>query len=315
VRAPLPSDFGRGWQWFSVQGVTEANRPERVAAAMPAFQQRVADWQRHTGVGAARTSLIGFSQGAIMALESTQDAGPPSSGRVIAIAGRFARPPRQAPAELAVHLMHGEQDRVMPVTLAVDADRALRELGAVLTLDRFAGLGHGIDARVVDAIARRLAEPVLQVAWLHLGDEELVVRNRQGEQRLTLGSARVARDFFRHDPPTAPEIEQAIDFVEDQLMRLGPAHDAGSGLRSQSEALQPWAAVAGPTLAVETVEHWFERLSLAAQGRPSALDGLPPGREAAAALLVLREFMHHRGHPSITIVEPRAALVDRPEAA
>lgn len=315
VRAPQPSELGRGWQWFSVQGVTEANRPGRVAAALPAFAQRVAAWQRHTGVGAARTTLIGFSQGAIMALASTQAAGPSGNGRVIAIAGRFAQPPHQAPAGFAVHLMHGEQDRVMPVALAVEADRALRQLGAISTLDRFAGLGHGIDARVVAAIARRLAEPVPQVPWLHLGDEELVVRGAQGEQRLTLGIAHITRDFFRHDPPTAPEIEQAIDLVEDQLMRLGPQRDAGSSLRSQSAALQPWAALAGPTLAVETVGQWFERLSLAAQGRSAALDGLPPGREAAAALLVLREFMHHCGHPSIAVFEPPPALVSRPEAA
>lgn len=162
VRAPLPSEVGRGWQWFSVHGVTEANRPERVAAALPAFLQRVADWQRHTGVVAARTTLVGFSQGAIMALASTQAAGPSSSGRVIAIAGRFAQPPHRAPAGVAVHLMHGEQDPVVPMALAVDADRALRQLGAAATLDRFAGLGHGLDARVVEAIARRLAEPLHQ---------------------------------------------------------------------------------------------------------------------------------------------------------
>jgi phospholipase/carboxylesterase len=44
-RSPDPSDFGQGWQWFSVQGVTEANRPDRAAAAMPRFLQRVAGWQ------------------------------------------------------------------------------------------------------------------------------------------------------------------------------------------------------------------------------------------------------------------------------
>jgi phospholipase/carboxylesterase len=38
VHSPDRSDFGQGWQWFAVQGVTEANRPRRVAAAMPAFR-------------------------------------------------------------------------------------------------------------------------------------------------------------------------------------------------------------------------------------------------------------------------------------
>lgn len=155
VRSPDPSDFGQGWQWFSVQGVNEANRPARVAAAMPGFMQRVAQWQAHTGLAPACTTLIGFSQGAIMALESTQATSPHIAGRVVSIAGRFAQPPRLAPAGTVVNLIHGEQDRVMPVSLADDAMRALQALGATVTLDRFSGLGHGIDARVLDAILRR----------------------------------------------------------------------------------------------------------------------------------------------------------------
>lgn len=157
VRSPDRSDFGQGWQWFSVQGVTEANRPERVAAAMPAFEERIRFWQHETRVGPPHTTLIGFSQGAIMALESTQLSGASRhAARVVAIAGRFAQPPRRVPEDVAVHLMHGEQDQVIPVRLAMDAEHELRSLGANATLDRFAGLGHGIDARVAEAIDRRL---------------------------------------------------------------------------------------------------------------------------------------------------------------
>lgn len=159
VRAPQPAEFGSGWQWFSVQGVTEANRPARVSAAIPAFEQAVRDWQRETGVHAAQTALIGFSQGAIMALESTQHERA-NVGRVVAIAGRFAQPPRIAPAGTVLNLMHGEQDRVMPVGLAVDAEHQWRALGGRATLDRMPGLGHGIDARTVEAIAKRLDEAV-----------------------------------------------------------------------------------------------------------------------------------------------------------
>lgn len=158
VRSPDASDLGQGWQWFSVQGVTEANRPARVAAAMPAFVDRVGAWQRHTGVGPARTTLIGFSQGSIMALEATQQAPHRLARRVISIAGRFAQAPRRAPTDAAVHLLHGEEDRVMAVGLAVEAQAALQALGAVSTLDRFAGLGHGIDGRVVEAALRWLSD-------------------------------------------------------------------------------------------------------------------------------------------------------------
>ena len=63
------------------------------------------------------------------------------------------------PVGTAVHLLHGEQDRVMPVNLAVEGERQLRALGAQVTLGRFPGLGHGIDGRVVEAITRHLNTP------------------------------------------------------------------------------------------------------------------------------------------------------------
>jgi phospholipase/carboxylesterase len=158
VSVQAPEASGRGWQWFSVQAVTEANRPARVAAAMPAFVQAVQQRQQACAVGPAATTLIGFSQGAIMALESTQLDSPPAA-RVIALSGRFAAPPRIAHASLRTHLVHGDADAVMPVRGAVDALARLQALGAVATLDCIPGLGHGIDQRVVDAIVRRLDDP------------------------------------------------------------------------------------------------------------------------------------------------------------
>ncbi|MDP2166009.1 MAG: esterase [Hydrogenophaga sp.] len=157
VSLQAPEAVGPGWQWFSVQGVTEANRPARVAAAMPGFLQAIGQWQAACAMAPGQTTLIGFSQGAIMALESTQLDSPPAA-RVIALSGRFARPPRTVPAAIRTHLMHGDADTVMPVQLVVDALAQLQGLGAVATLDRFAGLGHSIDGRVVDAIVRRLGE-------------------------------------------------------------------------------------------------------------------------------------------------------------
>ena len=155
VRSPDRSDLGRGWQWFSVQGVTEENRPTRVSAAMPRFVQVVRDWQLESGVGADATALIGFSQGAIMALESTQQ-GDPLASQVIAIAGRFAHPPHTAPTAIDLHLLHGEQDRVMPVALADQAAFQWKALGGRATLDRFPGLGHNIDERVLGRVAEYL---------------------------------------------------------------------------------------------------------------------------------------------------------------
>jgi phospholipase/carboxylesterase len=155
VSVQAPDAVGRGWQWFSVQGVTETNRSERVTSAMPRFMQAIEQWQHESGLDAEATTLIGFSQGAIMALEATQLAQVPA-GCVVAIAGRFAQLPRVAPQHTRVHLLHGEADPVMPVRLAVEASAQLKQLQAQVTLDRFPGLGHGVDARVLEAIVQRL---------------------------------------------------------------------------------------------------------------------------------------------------------------
>lgn len=155
IRAPNASDLGAGWQWFSVRGIDETNRVTRVAEAMPRFVETVQRWQDKTGLGAAATTLIGFSQGAIMALESTQQP-IPLAGEIIAIAGRFTQPPRHAPRNTRVHLMHGDADPVMPLRLSEQALEQLQALGAQATLDQFPGLGHGIDAEVLERIIERM---------------------------------------------------------------------------------------------------------------------------------------------------------------
>lgn len=156
VRSPFPSDMGSGWQWFSVRGVDEANRVERIAAVMPRFVQTVQAWQAHTGLDASATALAGFSQGAIMALESTQQA-PRLASRVVSMAGRFAQPPRVAPAGTALHFIHGAQDPVIAPACSVDAAERLRALGAEPQVHLLPGLGHGIDGRVLERLSTALA--------------------------------------------------------------------------------------------------------------------------------------------------------------
>ncbi|MHB1076989.1 alpha/beta hydrolase family protein [Thiobacillus sp.] len=60
-------DSGR--QWFSLDGVNDDNRAARVAAAMPALHALIRQAQDRLKVMQPDTALVGFSQGAIMALE------------------------------------------------------------------------------------------------------------------------------------------------------------------------------------------------------------------------------------------------------
>ncbi|MFO1202810.1 MAG: hypothetical protein U1E58_09245 [Tabrizicola sp.] len=143
-------DMGPGRQWFSVKGVTEANRPGRVAEALPAFARLI------ESLGDPRDSLlIGFSQGAIMALHAVA-AGLPVAG-VIALSGRLAGPVGPRSDWPPITLLHGADDPVMPLAAARATEAWLHDAGAAPRLTVFNGLGHGIDARVLAAIRDTLS--------------------------------------------------------------------------------------------------------------------------------------------------------------
>lgn len=155
VDAAHPSSFGSGREWFSVAGITEANRPARIAEAMPDFLRTVRHWQDAAGVEPGQTTLVGFSQGAIMALESTQ--AEVVAHRIVALSGRFAQPPRHAPAGVAFRFIHGADDPVIDANFSVQAAATLRSLGADATAQIVPALGHGIDGRVARLLLESLA--------------------------------------------------------------------------------------------------------------------------------------------------------------
>ncbi len=158
IPGPDRSDLGAGYQWFSVRGVTEENRPQRVADTLERFRQTVQEWQQRTGVAASDTTLVGFSQGAILALAAAQSA-PPLAGRVVSLSGRYPALPTEAPAGVRLHFIHGDADPVIPVAWARQAARTLEALGSPVTLDVLPRLAHGIDRRAEDLLVQRLRQP------------------------------------------------------------------------------------------------------------------------------------------------------------
>ena len=177
--APDPSDVGGpdGRQWFGAKGLTDENRPARVAAAMPAFEAAVKHWQHESGLGVEATALVGFSQGAIMALESTQrpDAAP-LAGRVIAIAGRFAELPLHPAPHTTFHVFHGKHDPVIPYRHAVEAAERLVAIGADVTADVIPFVQHEITNDILELIIERLQGHIPRRVW----DEALRAGARMG---------------------------------------------------------------------------------------------------------------------------------------
>jgi phospholipase/carboxylesterase len=166
----LPDGFfpfdggGNGRQWFSIRGVTEENRPARVAEALPALRALVRNAQDRFNVLPSDTALAGFSQGAIMALEfsSLHDG---EVGRVLAFSGRYAQLPDQAPEFTTLHLVHGEDDHVIPVSHANTAYERLSGLQGDVTLDIASSVGHEIHASLVARAIHRLQTCVPLRSW------------------------------------------------------------------------------------------------------------------------------------------------------
>lgn len=160
-----PVDNGlAGRQWFSLAGVTEANRASRVAAVLP----RLADWlraaQAATGLGTAATALVGFSQGAILSLELVQ-LHDGIAGRVLSFSGRYATLPEQAPAHSTLHFFHGATDTVIPAAQSRLAMERLAALQGDATLDIAAGVGHELPPELVQCALQRLRTHIPHRTW------------------------------------------------------------------------------------------------------------------------------------------------------
>lgn len=160
-----PADGGRrGRMWYSIEGMTPENWPQRVDAVLPMLETWVRAQQRRLGVGEAATALGGFSQGAILALAlALRHDG--IAGRVLAFGGCLVRPPDAAPQHTTLHLFHGEADTVIPAQGARDALQQFGALQGDATLDIAAGVGHQMHPALIDCALHRLTHHIPARTW------------------------------------------------------------------------------------------------------------------------------------------------------
>lgn len=171
VHAPYASDpgtnngsSGAGAQWFSVQGLTDDNRPARVAEVMPAFIHNLRYWQHTSGVEPSATAVIGFSQGATMALEAAQvQAG--LAARIVALSGRYAQLPEHAPEKTTLHFIHGKSDPVIAYGHCVTAAERLVRLGGDITADVIPYLAHEVTEEVMEMVVERFTGHIPKHQW------------------------------------------------------------------------------------------------------------------------------------------------------
>lgn len=150
-----------GKDWFDGRGVA-ADRLSRIEGACAVVAGRLAALQRATGIAGTRTVVVGFSQGATIALELARSH-PSLASIVVSYAGQLARPiapdERIAPT---IHLLHGEFDSLVPAVHAQRAYRGLSAAGADVTLDLAADESHSIGQSMINLGTTRVLQTLFR---------------------------------------------------------------------------------------------------------------------------------------------------------
>lgn len=148
LRAPQPHPGGSGRQWYDLQNRSWPDLPQ----ARLALRARLEALGRSLPL--EQTVLLGFSQGAAMALDVGSDL---ALAGIVCCSG-YPHPGWQAkPAMAQVLLTHGKNDPVVPYAASEELLRLLRLQQARVELIGTAGQ-HGIDAELLPTI-RRFIDP------------------------------------------------------------------------------------------------------------------------------------------------------------
>jgi phospholipase/carboxylesterase len=143
------ADCGR--QWFSIRDFNPESRLAGVRAVAPIVDRFIDAKLAESGLGEENLVLIGFSQGAMMALH----VGPRRQNQLAGILGFSGMLEdgellkREIKSRPPVLLTHGEDDEIIPVQALLTAVAGLRAAGMKVDAHRRPGMGHGIDEECI----------------------------------------------------------------------------------------------------------------------------------------------------------------------
>jgi len=156
-----PGATGVGYDWYP----THCERDQQINAAAAAaieVSRRVRIAQQSYELDESVTTVIGFSQGATLALEIARLESPCAS-MVVPHAARLLRPISAGLAiDPSIHLVHGELDSQVPAQHSIRAFRALRNAGARVSVDVVADGVHSIDQEMVNVGTTRVMQTVFR---------------------------------------------------------------------------------------------------------------------------------------------------------
>jgi phospholipase/carboxylesterase len=160
--APEPCRGGYGRQWFPIpwlDGSSEALAAAGLAAASVDLNAYLDQQLAAHSLSADRLCLVGFSQGAMMAMHVAPRRARAMAG-VAAISGRLLEAERlgEVTSRPPVLLIHGDQDEVVPFGNMAYAGQMLTEAGFETYGHVMKGTGHGIAQDGLQATLAFLAD-------------------------------------------------------------------------------------------------------------------------------------------------------------
>jgi phospholipase/carboxylesterase len=150
VAPHAPKSCGSGdeaYQWWRLKDLKPRSLAAGVRQAAPALNRFIDEMLAATGLSDDRLVLTGFSQGAMLALQTAISRPRPIAG-VAAFSGMLAHramPWRLFGQKPPVLLVHGTDDTIIPPSAHFDAERRLSAYGCRVEAHMRTGLGHRIN--------------------------------------------------------------------------------------------------------------------------------------------------------------------------
>ncbi len=145
--APAPCAINpAGYEWFPLDLDREISRLEGIDSTRPVISGFLNDLWAETGLAAKDTLLCGFSQGAMIALDSGLRL-PETLFGIISFSGGVVAPEKlgdEIKAKPPVCLIHGDSDDVVPPRMSLEGENALKAAGVDVRLHISPGTGHSI---------------------------------------------------------------------------------------------------------------------------------------------------------------------------
>lgn len=158
--APFPLEIPQsaGYQWFPLIDRTEEEYLEGAEAAAPILNNYLDKLLEDYNLTNDKMALVGFSQGTMMSLYVGPRRNPKIAGILGYSGALIAGEGLNGENGLPIHLIHGENDSVVPVMAYHNAVKVLKEKGFQVGGYTTPRLEHSIDNDGVESGARFLSE-------------------------------------------------------------------------------------------------------------------------------------------------------------